>query len=223
MDTLTCKNCGVEFQGNFCGNCGQKKIDSRLNFKMLSSWIIDSLDYQTGLFNTFLSLQTKPGILIHDFLGGKTKSYFNPFTYLLLIFSLVYFVSPATTGWYVLFIPILLIAIIYNYVIFRKNGFNVFENVIIALFLISQYLLIMLVGDFVQKYSTEVRGIYASFLILSFLGYTIYFNWRVFNKEKRLVNILKSIIFPFVFIGFMFLVMKLDNQYDINSWIKGLF
>lgn len=223
METLTCKNCGVEFQGNFCGNCGQKKFDSKLNFKMLSYWIIDSLDYQTGLINTFLSLQTKPGVLIHDFVGGKTKSYFNPFTYLILSLSFVYFVSPSTTGWYILFVPILFISIMYNNIAFRRNRYNLFENVIIALLLNSQILLIWLIGDLLENITPEGSAIGPRIMIILMWMYIIYFNWKVFDKEKRVINILKSIIFPFVMVGFLVLVMELDNQFNIISTIKGLF
>jgi len=112
MDVLKCKNCGEDFEGNFCNHCGQKKFASKLNFKIFSSWIIDAFDYDSGLIKTFLHLQTKPGELVHNFLAGKTKSYFNPVTYLLISLSLAVILAATNTGWYLLFRVMLFFSIL---------------------------------------------------------------------------------------------------------------
>ena len=224
MDVLKCKNCGEDFEGNFCNHCGQKKFASKVNFKIFSSWIIDAFDYHSGLINTFLHLQTKPGVLVHDFLAGKTKSYFNPVTYLLISFSLAIILAVTDTGWYVIFGLILFFTILYNSLIFRANKYNLFESIVISIFLVSQLILFWFVGSFVEKFQADYP-LWAPYLIVTFCGYTTFFNWQVFDKEKKVINVLKSFTYFPMLVGFVALVMWLDkNGYlSIISTIRGLF
>ncbi len=80
----TCKNCGSEQIENYCCNCGQKIIEKRFSVKFFFIAILDTFNLERGLFYTFKMLLTKPGVVINDYISGKTKSYYNPLKYIIL-------------------------------------------------------------------------------------------------------------------------------------------
>jgi hypothetical protein len=46
------------------------------------------LDWEEGVWRTFLKMATGPGIVIRHYLGGKRKTYLNPFSYVLFCAAL---------------------------------------------------------------------------------------------------------------------------------------
>lgn len=86
-DTLICKNCGNQFHGSFCNQCGQKQITERYTVKHIINVAFSSFDLHRGVLFTAKSLFVDPGKVINDYLGGKTKCYYNPISYLLIIAS----------------------------------------------------------------------------------------------------------------------------------------
>lgn len=89
----TCLNCGNQFQGNYCNNCGQQKIDEK-EFTMrgfVKSAIGESLEVDSRLLKTAKLLLFKPGFLASEYFRGKFQSYWSPVK-LYLICSLLYFV-----------------------------------------------------------------------------------------------------------------------------------
>lgn len=46
------------------------------------------LDWEEGVWRTFLKMATSPGVVIRHYLGGKRKTYLNPFSYLLFCAAL---------------------------------------------------------------------------------------------------------------------------------------
>lgn len=83
-----CKNCGNSHTGNYCNNCGQKVISNRYTIKHLINIVFLSFDLNKGVFFTAKMLFISPGKVINDYLDGKTKSYYNPISYLLIIASI---------------------------------------------------------------------------------------------------------------------------------------
>jgi hypothetical protein len=83
-----CKNCGNLFQGQYCNNCGQKVIRERYTIKHLFGLIFESFNVERGLLYTIKLLFTNPGKLINDYLEGRTKDFYNPLKYLILIASI---------------------------------------------------------------------------------------------------------------------------------------
>ena len=91
---MICKNCNTEFQGNYCCNCGQKKIVNRLNIKEIWNDLISSvINYETGFVKTLLFLTVKPRKIIKDYFEGKRKSYFNPIKLLFIILTIKTFIE----------------------------------------------------------------------------------------------------------------------------------
>ena len=85
VNEIECKNCGTHFQGSYCNNCGQKVQTGRNTLKHFFNLVFDSFDIHRGVLLTAKILFTNPGKLINDYLGGKTRDYYNPLKYLLII------------------------------------------------------------------------------------------------------------------------------------------
>jgi len=82
---IACKNCNNHFSGSYCPECGQKVILERFTVKHLVNIFFDSFNVGKGLTHTFLLLFSNPGLLINNYLKGRTKDYYNPLKYLLLV------------------------------------------------------------------------------------------------------------------------------------------
>ena len=82
---LTCKNCGSQQINNFCSNCGQKKYTKRFTIKSFFQQIIDAFDIEKGFFYALKMLIINPGKVINEYLAGKTKAYFNPLKFFIII------------------------------------------------------------------------------------------------------------------------------------------
>ncbi len=87
-ETITCKNCGNHYRGLFCNECGQKNITERNTVKHFLEIAFNSFDLNRGVIFTAVSLFKNPGKLINDYISGKTKPYYNPLSYLLIIASI---------------------------------------------------------------------------------------------------------------------------------------
>ncbi len=86
---MTCKNCGNNFEGNFCNNCGQSSKVSRIDFKFLVHEIPNSVfQLNRGFFYTIKELCVRPGSGIRDYLAGKRKRFYKPIAYLLITSAL---------------------------------------------------------------------------------------------------------------------------------------
>ena len=84
-----CLNCGAEFQGKFCPECGQKADTGRFTVKFIfKNFIQGILSNDGGVWFTLKNLFTRPGQMMLDIIHGKRKSYFSPFPMLFLALSL---------------------------------------------------------------------------------------------------------------------------------------
>jgi len=90
MPQTICKNCGNEFDGKFCNNCGQKASTERLTYKSLGESLMHGfLHVDKGIFFTIRILAVNPGKIVSDYINGKRINYFQPFP-LLIILSTIY-------------------------------------------------------------------------------------------------------------------------------------
>lgn len=93
-----CLNCGTEFNGKFCPECGQRADTGRFTIKfMFQNFILGILSNDGGVWFTIKNLFTRPGQMMVDIINGKRKSYFSPFPMLFLTLSL-YIVVFSFTG-----------------------------------------------------------------------------------------------------------------------------
>jgi len=88
LNENTCKNCGNNFQGTYCNKCGQKVLEERNTLKHFFNLVFDSFDIHRGVLFTAKMLFINPGKLINDYLGGKTRDYYNPLRYLIIVAGL---------------------------------------------------------------------------------------------------------------------------------------
>jgi len=87
---MECKNCGTEFEGNFCNCCGQKATTRRLTYKTLAESLMHGfLHVDKGVLYTLKMLFVNPGKIVADYISCKRVSYFQPFP-LLIILSTIY-------------------------------------------------------------------------------------------------------------------------------------
>ncbi len=96
--TTKCLNCGTEFEGKYCPECGQSANTGRFTpqfiFDNLRSAIIGN---DGGIWYTFKSLFIRPGAMIVEILNGKRKKYFSPFPMLFFMLT-VYILLFTLTG-----------------------------------------------------------------------------------------------------------------------------
>ena len=90
----SCKNCGNQFVGIVCNECGQHPIEETLSVKaLIKEWIYRrTRDYRL-FFITTKQLIFHPGKVIREYLGGKRHRYYNAVNYFVLIASLVGFIT----------------------------------------------------------------------------------------------------------------------------------
>ena len=94
--TTKCLNCGTEFQGNFCPECGQAAETGRFTMKFIYENLLAAfISKDGGIWFTLKNLFIRPGEMIVEILKGKRRSYFSPFpmlfftlTVLILLFSI---------------------------------------------------------------------------------------------------------------------------------------
>lgn len=87
--TTKCLNCGTEFKGKFCPECGQSADTKRFTVRFIFENLLRAiLSNDGGVWITLKSLFTRPGQMMLDIIQGKRKSYFSPFPMLFLALSL---------------------------------------------------------------------------------------------------------------------------------------
>ncbi len=91
VKTTHCLNCGTEFEGNFCPECGQSAETGRFTFKFIWENLIAAiLGKDGGVWFTLKNLFCRPGAMIVEILNGKRKRYFSPFP--MLFFALTVYI-----------------------------------------------------------------------------------------------------------------------------------
>lgn len=88
-NTTKCLNCGTEFEGKFCPECGQSADTGRFTMRFIIENVLAAfLSKDGGIWFTLKSLFTRPGAMIVDILNGKRRKYFSPFPMLLCSLTL---------------------------------------------------------------------------------------------------------------------------------------
>src|SRR5690606_282231 len=96
METVSCKNCGNEFAGNFCPECGQKAKTSKIDLKYLQEETkYTLLHLNNGFFYTTKELFTRPGHATREFVEGKRVRHYKPILFLFVFAGLYGFLLNA--------------------------------------------------------------------------------------------------------------------------------
>lgn len=92
-----CTNCGEEYTGRFCPQCGQSGVWDRYSWKRV---ILNFLDIwglgNRPMFRTVMELFWRPGYMVRDYLFGHRQLYFPPFKLLAVTMALTLFVNMLT-------------------------------------------------------------------------------------------------------------------------------
>lgn len=92
MEEVMCKNCGTEFKGEFCPNCGQKGRVGRLRIRQGVEDLVGIFtNFDTGFMHTCLELIYRPGYMMYDYIKGHRKEYVKPIQLLFLLASIAMF------------------------------------------------------------------------------------------------------------------------------------
>jgi hypothetical protein len=88
-----CLNCYAELRDRdkFCYNCGQSALHShkRIIMSHITHEVVHALTHaDKGFFYLIKELATQPGITIKEYLAGKHKKYFNPFSFFFIVLGL---------------------------------------------------------------------------------------------------------------------------------------
>lgn len=88
MDTSNCLNCNstLEPGAKFCRECGQSSNVHRFTMANFFHEGFHAFTHtDKGIFHLLKALATRPGTTAREYITGKRKKYFNPFTFFLIL------------------------------------------------------------------------------------------------------------------------------------------
>jgi hypothetical protein len=88
---MACLNCGRKFSSpdKYCPACGQHTSTTRMNTREALHQFSHAFTHtDRGFFYLFPKLLSRPGIIAREYNQGRRKTYFSPFTFLLLILAI---------------------------------------------------------------------------------------------------------------------------------------
>jgi hypothetical protein len=88
LETTICLNCQtpIHTKDKFCKNCGQKANTHRLSMHDIGHELLHAFTHaDKGILFLIKELIQHPGFVIKEYIEGKRKKYFSPFTFLLII------------------------------------------------------------------------------------------------------------------------------------------
>ncbi|MBW1293961.1 DUF3667 domain-containing protein [Aquimarina litoralis] len=89
-----CLNCGTEYKGNFCPECGQKGTVDKITLSFLvNDFLSRFMDIDKGILFNIKHLTLYPQKTIFNYLLGKRKNVLNPVSYALIATSLYLLIS----------------------------------------------------------------------------------------------------------------------------------
>lgn len=98
VKTTHCLNCGQDFEGNFCPECGQSAETGRFTLRFIFGNLLAAvLGRDGGVAYTLKNLFSRPGKMIVEILNGKRRKYVSPFPMLFLALT-VYILIFTLTG-----------------------------------------------------------------------------------------------------------------------------
>ncbi|MGV3764530.1 MAG: DUF3667 domain-containing protein [Chitinophagaceae bacterium] len=89
-----CLNCGTELRKDdrFCQKCAQKTDTHRLTLAHFFHEFFHAFTHtDKGILHLLKELALRPGLVAREYVAGKRKKYFNPFTFFLLIMGFFVF------------------------------------------------------------------------------------------------------------------------------------
>lgn len=91
MNSGNCLNCEVVLhkEEKFCPNCGQTTHTHRFTLVHFFHEVFHAFTHtDKGIFYLLKELAIRPGVVAREYISGKRKKYFNPFTFFLILAAL---------------------------------------------------------------------------------------------------------------------------------------
>ena len=91
---MTCRNCGAALAAEYCGACGQRRIDPDPTLREVLHELAEQfLQWDGRIASTFRLLVTRPGELTLEYLAGRRVRYLSPLRLYLLCSVLFFFLT----------------------------------------------------------------------------------------------------------------------------------
>ena len=91
MKVSHCSNCNAlaRTDDKYCSKCGQEIHVHRFTLGHIFHEFFHAFTHaDKGIFYLLKELLVKPGTVAREYIGGKRKKYFNPFTFFLILAGL---------------------------------------------------------------------------------------------------------------------------------------
>lgn len=217
--TTICKNCGNTFTGNFCNNCGQAAHLPELSLHFVWHEIQHGIfHFDNGIFYSIKQLLTRPGHTAREFINGKRVHHFKPLSLIVVLATFYgilfhFFINTTpevkletTAGnivnvyehlnrWYLdhfayISLMLTLIATITSYYVFKKQGYNLVEHLILNAFYVSLILVVtLLIFPLLYFFAGGEKENLKNYLLFIQNIYFILMCWcyiQFFNKTPKL-------------------------------------
>ena len=92
--SILCRNCNKSFNEEYqhCPHCGQKANLQRLTLHNIFHEFFHAFThFDKGILLLFRWLTVRPGKIAREYVDGKRKKYFNPFSFLVLMVGMAFF------------------------------------------------------------------------------------------------------------------------------------
>lgn len=75
----TCLNCGYDYKGWYCPNCGQDRRNDNIDWHQLFLGMVsEAINFDGSTLRTIYELIRRPGVALHSYLEGHHERYSNP-------------------------------------------------------------------------------------------------------------------------------------------------
>ena len=91
MHPTNCLNCAtlLTADDHYCPTCGQKTDTHRLSMAHIWHDLVHAFTHaDKGIFYTIRELAVRPGVVAREYVTGKRKKYFNPFSMLVIVLGI---------------------------------------------------------------------------------------------------------------------------------------
>ncbi|MBE2227226.1 MAG: DUF3667 domain-containing protein [Ignavibacteria bacterium] len=231
---INCKNCGTEFRGKFCPQCGQAAEVGRLTKKYLVKDLLRLFgSTEKGKFFLMKELFRDPGAAARGYIKGERKKYYNPVQFYLYTTATILFVT------YKLDLTSILlaggsneeielnrrfIAFIFNYInavefiilplftfftflFFRVSGYNYSELFVLNTYSSAQRQVVSIVLMLIIFFVPDLLGFMSSISVILNFSFLVWFYISFFDKMKKGSVIYRTVILILIYYALIYVIL----------------
>jgi hypothetical protein len=223
MESGSCLNCGNNYNGNFCPQCGQKRHTHRYTLATIIHDIPHSVFHvDRGIFYTFKELTYRPGKAIREFITGKRVTHFSPFAYLMILCAIRTFIDHQTstfdlqktiidqefivanlevTIFFAKYPALMLCAIVpflsfWSWIFNLRSEYNYWENFVLNIYLMAQFNVFFIIYQLVMV-SNGFRNGSMTPMLVAFILYVSFAYYQFFPRRPGAMFILSRFLLGF--------------------------